>query len=332
MIEKPKKPIRSVLGRGLSSLISSTPVAVAPHRMNVEKPAFSRPTEHGNLAKDLDSENSKNEAVAYVNIELVTNNPSQPRQNFEQKELDELADSIKSLGVLQPILVRPTSSVTSSVSKYEIVAGERRWRAAKLAKCQQVPVIIHEINDTQALEIALVENIQRASLNPIEEAQAYERLMNEFNLAQKDVAERVGKDRASIANIMRLLKLPQEVQSWLAKGTITSGHAKAILTVREPSAQISLAKKVISENLSVRALESIVSRVVVLDGSKPNLKQTTNRKASIESSFPEVVDRIRNALGTKVSIRHKKVGSGKIEIEYFSEQELERIVDYICKN
>lgn len=334
--DKAKKPLKSVLGRGLSSLISSGPVPVAPHRMNTSftprgaQTTNELPTNQGNLATAIPDENSAKDTgpdVQYLNIDKLIANPKQPRQDFDQTELEELANSIKALGLLQPILVRPSAE---QVGKYEIVAGERRWRASKLASLPQVPVIIHNIDDVLALEIALVENVQRSGLNPIEEATTYERLISEFNLGQKEVAEKVGKDRTTIANAVRLLKLPSEVQQYLKEGAIQTGHAKAILTVKEPSAQISLAKKVIDESLSVRALESIVARVVVLDKG-PGKSKTSSAQAPAPA-FPELIDRMRNSLGTKVSIKHKKTGSGKIEIEYFSESELERIIDIICKN
>jgi ParB family chromosome partitioning protein len=329
-----KKPVRSALGRGLSSLISGTPVPVAPHRMNISIPQAEAQTfQSGNLAADLSPRQSSSEnSVSYLLINQVVNNPKQPRQEFEQLELNELAESIKSLGVLQPILVRPSSEKPGF---YEIVAGERRWRAAKIANLNQVPAIIQNLSDKQTLEISIVENVQRAGLNPIEEATAYDRLMLEFNLGQKEVAERVGKDRTSIANITRLLKLPLEVQQFIKENKLSVGHAKAILTIKEPHAQVSLAKKVINDGLSVRELEAIVSRVVVLDGARSKLKAGNKGALNKEIAFPEILDRMRNSLGTKVNINHKntglKAGSGKIEIEYYSEQELERIVDSICK-
>lgn len=326
MDNKQKKPIRNVLGRGLSSLISSSPVPIAPHRINTERRSVSGAVE-GNLASDLSKEHQPQEGAEYLAIDKIVNNPNQPRQEFDQAELQELAESIRSLGVLQPILVRPSASIPGT---FEIVAGERRWRASKLAKLTEVPVIVHKLTDTQALEIAIVENVQRSELNPIEEARAYERLMTEFSLGQKEVAERVGKDRATVANATRLLKLPGEVQTFLIEGKLSSGHAKAILTIKEPSAQISLAKKTINDNLSVRALEEIVSRVVVLDGGAKARKQSRVGDNN-EGQFPEILDRMRNALGTKVTVKHKKSGSGKIEIEYYSEQELNRLVDILSK-
>jgi ParB family chromosome partitioning protein len=216
---------------------------------------------------------------------------------------------------------------------YEVVAGERRWRAAQRAGLAQIPVLIRDLDDLATLEIALVENIQRSNLTPLEEARAYQRLADDFSLSQKEIAERVGKDRASVANYMRLLALPQPVLELLQTGQITMGHAKAILTVKEPNAQIGLANKVVAENLSVRALEAIVSRVVVLDSGKKGKEKEANGSANgsylRSADFPEVTDRLRTALGTKVLVRHHESGRGRIEIEYFSEQELDRLVDLI---
>lgn len=339
--KSPKKPVRAALGRGLSALISGVPVPVAPHR-----PGGS------NLARDLSDNDSQaqsanadavtpqvstNEStqnlgpVRYVPISSIENNPTQPRQDFSEQELEELSQSIKSLGVLQPVLVRPAPGKSGT---YQVIAGERRWRAAKRSGLTELPVIIHEIDDKKTLEIALVENVQRSQLNPMEEALAYDRLVNEFSLSQAELAEAVGKERASVANILRLVKLPKEVQDFLRQGKITIGHAKAILSVKEPNAQVSLAKKTINDGLSVRDLEALVGRVIILDGVRtpPNSEKLSGSKDnSLVLAYPEVIDRLRNVLGTKVAIKHNKSGKGKIELEYFSEAELDRLVEQICK-
>lgn len=332
--KKPKKG----LGRGLSALISQQPVSVVPPkdealkstRPNLKSPSASvsqaiakANEQHSNDAKSGESATAT-ERIRYVEIGKITNNPKQPRQVFKPKEIEELAESIKTLGVLQPILVRKTASPDS----FEIVAGERRWRASKTAGLKQVPVIIRDIDDRLSLEIAIVENVQRSNLSPIEEAEAYRRLIDEFNLSQKQVADKVGKDRTTVSNALRLLHLPTEILSLLAKEKITVGHAKAILTVKEPSAQISLAKKVLAENLSVRALENIVARVVVLDtGKKGDTRESSKKSQDDSSGLPELVDRLRHSLGTKVAIKHQPSGRGKITIEYFSEEELDRLID-----
>ncbi len=329
-VRKGGKNSKSVLGRGLSALISS-PVPVSFNRdepVHVAVPVSNT----SNLARQVEvaeGQDSRSPRVQFVNIEDVVGNPAQPRQEFKEAEIVELAESVRALGVIQPILVRPAKYVTTA--KFEIVAGERRWRASKLAGLKQVPCIIQDLSDRETLEIALVENIQRSNLNPVEEAKAYQRLMDEFALSQEDVAQRVGKDRASISNFVRILKLPSAVLELLREGKLSMGHAKAILTIKEPAAQLNLAKKVINENLSVRALEAITSRAVILDNNQ-NSKLRREGMAGIEkiNPFPEVVDRMRNSLGTKVIVKHHSSGRGKIEIEYFSEQELDRLVEQIC--
>lgn len=330
-VKKGGKGTKSVLGRGLSALIS-TPVPVNPQISSPVNHDFVAP--NSNLAfKQDENQNDVSDSgraqVRFLDIERIVNNPAQPRQEFKEAEIVELAESIRALGIIQPILVRPAKY--AQAGNFEIVAGERRWRASKLAGLKQVPCISQDLTDRETLEIALVENIQRSNLNPVEEAKAYQRLMDEFSLSQEEVAQRVGKDRASVSNYIRVLKLPSAVIELLREGKLSMGHAKAILTIKEPAAQTSLAKKVINENLSVRALEQIVSRVVVLDnGQASKLKRTGTGQDQI-NPFPEVVDRMRNALGTKVSVKHHNSGRGRIEIEYFSEQELDRVVEHICK-
>jgi ParB family chromosome partitioning protein len=343
-----KKTVRSALGRGLSALISTPPVSVVPpsnsSSTNSNLVPFERSqgeTESGRasaaaMAMTVSASNgsapsgagtTQGEGVRYLPIESVIPNPKQPRQEFLQTELQELSDSIKTLGILQPVLVR-TPLGDDSGKIFEIVAGERRWRAAKLAGLTQIPALIRTLTERETLEIALVENIQRANLNPIEEATGYQRLVDEFGLSQQTVAERVGKDRASVANYLRLLKLPEFVLGLLKEGKISIGHAKAILTVREPAAQASLARKILAENLSVRQLESIVSRSVKLDNNRT--RESGGEVGEESSSTTAIMDRLRRSLGTKVLLSHHRSGRGKIVVEYFSEQELGRIVDQMC--
>jgi ParB family chromosome partitioning protein len=331
-----KKQGRSVLGRGLSALISS-PVPVAPKPAAsasggnaVLKPALAFNEEMQPSNKQVVA--SLVEGVRYVPIRDVVANPTQPRQEFREEDLVELTNSITALGVLQPILVR--IGVGANQGKYEIVAGERRWRAATRANLEQVPVIIRSLSDRETLEIALVENIQRANLNPVEEAQAYHRLMEEFGLSQLEVADRVGKDRATVANFVRVLKLTPQALELLKEDRISLGHAKALLTIKEPAAQVGLARKVVDESLSVRELEAIVSRAVVLDPARTAKMKGKTATPQVEAlnPFPDIVDRMRIALGTKVSIKHHESGRGRIEIDYFSEQELDRLVENICRS
>lgn len=334
MVQKGHRPS---LGRGLSALISSTPpVSLSPASIATS------PEISGQLARSIipieeARRFSKEESlVEFVPLENIGHNPLQPRKIFSEAELNELAQSIKELGVLQPVLLRPrVGDGGEHAEKYEIVAGERRWRAAVKAGIERIPAIIRELSDKDALEISIVENVQREDLNPVEEARAYHRLVEEFHHSHSDIAERVGKDRSSVANMLRLLKLPEEVLGLLSDGKISIGHAKAILGLREPSAQVSLARKVVAEQLSVRELEAIVSRVVVLDTGKSSGKAASDKKGAKGAHlghFSDVEDQLRRVLGTRVSIRHKRSGRGKIEIEYFSEEELDRVVELLLRH
>jgi len=310
-----KKNQRMALGRGLSALVSSAaPVAVTPPIT----PTFQQVPENTADLADAPVPSDPTSGVQYVDISRISANPEQPRVDFPEQEINELSESIKALGVLQPILVRPWQG------SYQIVAGERRFRASIRAGLSQVPVLIKELSDRDTFEVALVENVQRLNLNPLEEARGYQRLMDEFNLNAQEVAARVGKDRATVANLVRILRLPAAVQEYLREGIITVGHAKAILTVKEPAAQTSLAQKVIDESLSVRALEAIVSREVILEEpKKPRLGKRIEA-----SKFPEIEERLRNALGTKVTIRRSKKG-GAVELHFFSDSELDRLIDIL---
>ncbi len=349
-----KKPVKKALGRGLRALISSSSVPIqAPEgykqfeggdsgnaavAMQVTEqstqseadyaPSYTSPYSTPPAAANTPELKAVNkDGVVYLDISNIANNPEQPRKRFNELELTELANSIAALGVIQPLVVR---EAPDQPGKYEIVAGERRWRASQIAGLTQVPVIIKDLGDRETLEIALVENIQRSNLTPIEEARAYQALMDEFNLSQKELSERVGKERSTITNYLRLLRLAPDILQMLEEGKLSMGHAKAILTVKEPSAQRSLAQKCVDEGLSVRQIEDIVSRVVVLDNkrpaSKPNKKDFSN-----PGFFPEVMDRLRKTLGTKIIIQHdSRSGAGKLVIEYFSEAELDRVTDTIC--
>lgn len=343
-MEKKIKPLaRSPLGRGLSSLISTPPVSVFPNLPPIRAAAVTSNVAINQSAPDVSASdipsanaptgptaNTDAPVVQFVDIALIRNNPKQPRQLFSEPEIVELADSIRQLGVLQPVLVRPVLEPGSKES-YELIAGERRWRAAQRVELKQLPVIIKHFSDREALEIGLVENIQRENLNPIEQAAGYRRLMEEFGLSQNDVADRVGKDRTSVANFVRLLKLAPDVQELLSKGQLSTGHAKAILSIKDESAQSRLARKAVEEGLSVRSLEAIVARAFVLDSGR---RPASRNSATVDGralTFPEVIDRLRQKLGTKVLLHHTRSGAGKLEIEYFSEQELERVVDLICR-
>lgn len=252
-----------------------------------------------------------------VNITKVEPNREQPRKNFDEDALLELSESIKQYGLLQPILVQDRKDY------YEIIAGERRWRAAKLAGLKQVPVIIKNLTDQEIVEISLIENIQRENLNPIEEAQAYKRLLNEFHLKQDEVAERVSKSRTAVTNSMRLLKLSDDVQRMVIDEMITTGHARALLGVEDPSEQYNLAQRIFDEKLSVREVEKIVKNMG--KPVKPKKEKVVDK--SMQVIYDDISEKLKTQLGTKVNIVPKEDGSGKIEIEFYSHDELDRILD-----
>ena len=252
-----------------------------------------------------------------VNITKVEPNREQPRKNFDEDALLELSESIKQYGLLQPILVQDRKDY------YEIIAGERRWRAAKLAGLKQVPVIIKNLTDQEIVEISLIENIQRENLNPIEEAQAYKRLLNEFHLKQDEVAERVSKSRTAVTNSMRLLKLSDDVQRMVIDEMITTGHARALLGVEDPAEQYNLAQRIFDEKLSVREVEKIVKNM----GKPVKQKKEKVVDKSMQVIYDDISEKLKTQLGTKVNIVPKEDGSGKIEIEFYSHDELDRILD-----
>ena len=253
--------------------------------------------------------------VQVMKINEVEPNRDQPRKNFDEDALLELSDSIKQFGVLQPLLVRKRKDY------YEIIAGERRWRAAKLAGVKEVPVIEKEYTDQEILEIGLIENIQRENLNPIEEAIAYKRLLEEFNLKQDEVAERVSKSRTAVTNSMRLLKLSDKVQQMIIDDMISTGHARALLAIDDPELQYTLANKIFDEKLSVRETEKLVKEI-------KNPKKPKEKKAVANSFiYQDLEEKMKSVFGTKVSIASKGKGKGKIEIEYYSDDELEHLFD-----
>ena len=253
--------------------------------------------------------------VQVMKINEVEPNRDQPRKNFDEDALLELSDSIKQFGVLQPLLVRKRKDY------YEIIAGERRWRAAKLAGVKEVPVIEKEYTDQEILEIGLIENIQRENLNPIEEAIAYKRLLEEFKLKQDEVAERVSKSRTAVTNSMRLLKLSDKVQQMIIDDMISTGHARALLAIDDPELQYTLANKIFDEKLSVRETEKLVKEI-------KNPKKPKEKKPVAKSFiYQDLEEKMKSVFGTKVSIASKGKGKGKIEIEYYSDDELEHLFD-----
>lgn len=253
--------------------------------------------------------------VQVMKINEVEPNRDQPRKNFDEDALLELSDSIKQFGVLQPLLVRKRKDY------YEIIAGERRWRAAKLAGVKEVPVIEKEYTDQEILEIGLIENIQRENLNPIEEAIAYKRLLEEFKLKQDEVAERVSKSRTAVTNSMRLLKLSDKVQQMIIDDMISTGHARALLAIDDPELQYTLANKIFDEKLSVRETEKLVKEIK--NPKKPKEKKPVGNSFI----YQDLEEKMKSVFGTKVSIASKGKGKGKIEIEYYSDDELEHLFD-----
>lgn len=256
-----------------------------------------------------------------VKITKVEPNREQPRKNFDEDALQELADSIKQFGLLQPILVQDRQTY------YEIIAGERRWRAAKLAGLKEVSVIIKSFSEQEIVEISLIENIQREDLNPIEEALAYKRLLSEFHLTQDEVAERVSKSRTTVTNSMRLLKLDERVQQMIIDDMITTGHARALIGIEDKNVQYELAQKIFDEKLNVREVEKLVKNI---QSPKPK-KEPKKVNESLELVYRDIEERLKQALGTKVSIQPRENGAGKMEIEFFSHEELERITEFFMK-
>ena len=251
-----------------------------------------------------------------LKLNLIEPNSEQPRKNFDEESLQELADSIKQYGILQPLIVQKKGN------HYEIIAGERRWRAAKLAGITDVPVLIREYDKQQTMEIALIENVQRADLNPIEEAQAFQQLIQEFHLTQEEIANRVSKNRATITNSMRLLKLDVRVQDMLADGKISSGHARALLGLEEGERQYQVAVKINEEKLSVRDVEKLVKMM-----NRPPKEKKPEKGPDIDLIYRQVEDKLKSIMGTKVVINQKDKNKGRIEIEYYSQEELERLIE-----
>ena len=252
-----------------------------------------------------------------VRISKVEPNRSQPRKKFDEDALIELSESIKQYGVLQPLLV------SDKKDYYEIIAGERRWRAAKMAGLKEIPVIVKEFSDEEVVEISLIENIQREDLNPIEEAQAYKRLLEEFSLKQDEIADKVSKSRTAVTNSLRLLKLDEKVQQMLTDDMISAGHARALLALPTGELQVKTAQKIYDEKLNVRETEKLVRQMT----TTPVVKRTIQRNFTEDAVYESITERMKSILGTKVFINRKRNNKGKIEIEYYSMEELERIMD-----
>lgn len=283
------------LGKGLGSLFNETDI------------------------EEVTSETGKanDGGITNIKMSLIEPNKKQPRRHFDEEKIAALSDSIKEHGLIQPIIITPSEN-----GLYKIVAGERRWRAAKKAKLKEIPAVVRSYNEEQVAEIALIENLQRENLNPIEEAIGYNLLMEDFNLTQEHISQRVGKSRSAIANSLRLLSLEESIQKMLIAGTLTSGHARAVLSLESKDLREALAKRIIEDNLNVRQAEALAKQLQ---------KKTPEKKTPVKTAYDIEIENLQNkmssAMGTKVKITHTPK-KGKIEIEYYGNNDLERILEF----
>ena len=302
---------KSGLGRGLDALFPEKTVQSKPKTVKTVK-------EEKKVAVDTrkSSQQETSNGERMMKISMIEPNREQPRKKFDEDALQELSESIKQYGILQPLLV------SDKKDYYEIVAGERRWRAAKMAGLKEVPVVVKEFSTQEIVEISLIENIQREVLNPVEEAMAYKRLIDEFHLKQDEIAERVSKSRTAVTNSMRLLKLDSRVQQMMVDEMISAGHARAILAISDPEQQYNAAMKVFDEKLSVRETEKLVKSILTPTKKKPVVSNPTE-----DAIYESLEEKMKGITGTRVFIHRKKNNKGKIEIEYYSRDDLDRIID-----
>lgn len=302
---------KSGLGRGLDALFPEKTVQSKPKIVKTVK-------EEKKVAVDTkkSSQQETSNGERMMKISMIEPNREQPRKKFDEDALQELSESIKQYGILQPLLV------SDKKDYYEIVAGERRWRAAKMAGLKAVPVVVKEFSTQEIVEISLIENIQREDLNPVEEAMAYKRLIDEFHLKQDEIAERVSKSRTAVTNSMRLLKLDFRVQQMMVDEMISAGHARAILAISDPEQQYNAAMKVFDEKLSVRETEKLVKSILTPTKKKPVVSNPTE-----DAIYESLEEKMKGITGTRVFIHRKKNNKGKIEIEYYSRDDLDRIID-----
>lgn len=284
---------KSALGKGLSALISARPPAAT--RMDPQP----------------------GERIRQVTLASIVPSPLQPRKDFARDVLEELIESIRQHGIIQPLVVRDVAG------RHELIAGERRWRAAQEAGLTQVPVITRIATDLEVLELSLIENLQRADLNPIEEAQAYARLAGEFGMRQEDIAQKVGRSRAAVANSMRLLDLHPQVQTWLTQGLVSVGHAKVLLALKEPEEQRAVAETILRRSATVRATERLVARQ--LGTTRPRRKRQTATATVTSATIDDLQNRLQEHLGTRVTLHHGEK-RGRIEIEYYGTDDLQRVL------
>lgn len=264
-----------------------------------------------------EEDNSKDSGSLLIPINKIKSNVDQPRKDFDNERIIELAESIKHHGIIQPLILK------QSGNNYMIIAGERRWRAAKLAGINEVPAIIMDLTDKEILEVSLIENIQREDLNPIEEALAYKKLLSDFNITQEELSKRMGKSRTAITNIMRLINLDSRVQEYLIEGVLSEGHGRTLLAVKDNDLQYELAQKVIDDGISVRELERLIKHIA----TKNTVKERRNVQ-ELNPYYKDVLNKLQDHFGTKVVLSNKN-NKGKIEIEYYSEEDLQRILDII---
>jgi ParB family transcriptional regulator, chromosome partitioning protein len=315
---------KKALGRGLDALISGGIVrSVALEPPHVEVPVHPTETPAAPGGAPATTTPASENGVLHLDITSIERSRFQPRTEFDPEHLRELADSIKQRGVIQPLLVRPFTTPTGE-RRYELIAGERRWRAAQEAGLTKLPAIVREASDQEVLEIALIENLQREDLNAIEEARAYEQLATQFKLTQEQIAEKVGRSRAAVANALRLLGLPEEVQSWVADARLSVGHAKAILGLNITEEQRLVAERVLKRNLTVRETEQLVEQ----------LKGATKTRVGVMGKGPKtahvlvIEEKLKQKLGTHVAVHHGKK-KGRIEIEYYGNDELARLLELL---
>lgn len=302
---------KSGLGRGLDALFPEKTVQSKPKTVKTVKEEKKVEVD---TKKSSQQETSNGERM--MKISMIEPNREQPRKKFDEDALQELSESIKQYGILQPLLV------SDKKDYYEIVAGERRWRAAKMAGLKEVPVVVKEFSTQEIVEISLIENIQREDLNPVEEAMAYKRLIDEFHLKQDEIAERVSKSRTAVTNSMRLLKLDSRVQQMMVDEMISAGHARAILAISDLEQQYNAAMKVFDEKLSVRETEKLVKNILTPTKKKPVVSNPTE-----DAIYESLEEKMKGITGTRVFIHRKKNNKGKIEIEYYSRDDLDRIID-----
>lgn len=304
------------LGRGLAALIGE-----------MDQPISSENISNVKVSKDVDSNVNSDRSVP---VEHIRQNPNNPRRTFSDEHLDDLARSIAEHGIVQPILVRPVASTSGGEdlggAKYEIIAGERRWRAAQKAKLHEIPIIIRDVDDKQALELAIIENVQRADLNPVEEALGYQQLIDEYDYSQNDLGTAIGKSRSHVANTLRLLKLPEKVQKFVTIGSLSAGHARALITSTTPE---ELADRIIKDGLSVRQIEVLVQKQLEAPkGDKaPETKSLDFKSADIKALEQQIED----VLGLKIDIRNKPNNKGEFRIKYKNLEQLEEICDRLLK-